>query len=106
MAARNGVSAAQRLQMGFFGGTVVKNPGLFGCCAGIKLAGPLHHMLTLARLAGLKAPAPAAKAAEKLISTTLAAFKLAQRDHDAIFGPEHWKTLRRKLADAIETLRK
>ena len=65
-----------------------------------------RHMLTLARLARLKAPAPAARAAAKLIATTLATFKLSQRDHDAIFGPDHWKTLRRNLADAIETLRK
>ena len=63
-------------------------------------------MLTLARLAKRKAPAPAAKAAEDLISKTLSAFKLGQRDHDALFGPDHWRILRRQLAEAIEAMKK
>jgi hypothetical protein len=36
----------------------------------------------------------------------MAAFKLGQREHDPLFGPDDWKTFRRKAADAIEALRK
>jgi hypothetical protein len=32
--------------------------------------------------------------------------KFGQRDHDALFGSDDWKTFRRKVADAIEALRK
>jgi len=64
-----------------------------------------RRMLTLARLAGQNARAPAAKAAKTLIAETLATFKLSQRNHDALFGPGHWGALRRKLSDAIEALR-
>jgi hypothetical protein len=62
-------------------------------------------LLTLARLAREKAGTPAAKAAEELLTARLAAFKLGQRDHDALFGPDDWQLYRRKLADAIEALR-
>ena len=64
-----------------------------------------RHLLTLARLAKEKAGTPAAQAAEKLIAGRLAAFKLGQRNHDALFGPDDWRTFRRSLADAIEALR-
>ncbi|MGD0093006.1 MAG: hypothetical protein ABSE73_24100, partial [Planctomycetota bacterium] len=65
-----------------------------------------RHMLTLARLAKEKAGTPAAQAGEELLAARLAAFKLGQREHDPLFGPEDWKAFRRKLADAIEALRK
>ena len=65
-----------------------------------------RRMLTLARLAKDKAPAPAAKAAEALIAKRLAAFKLGQRDHDALFGADDWNAFRREMGDAIEALRK
>jgi hypothetical protein len=61
--------------------------------------------LTLARLAKEKAGAPAAKAAEELLAARLTAFKLGQRDHDALLGPDDWQFFRRKLAEAIEALR-
>jgi hypothetical protein len=64
-----------------------------------------RHLLTLARLAREKKGTPAAQAAEQLIATRLAAFKLGQRDHDALFGPDDWRDFRRQLADAIEALR-
>ena len=63
-------------------------------------------MLTLARLAAEKAGTPEAAAAQELIATRLAAFKLGQRDHDALFGPEDWAAFRRRMADAIHALRK
>jgi len=63
-------------------------------------------MLTLARLAKEKKGKPEAAAAEKLINTRLAAFKLGQRDHDAIFGADDWAKLRAELTDAIDGLRK
>jgi hypothetical protein len=65
-----------------------------------------RYMVTLARLAKEKAGAPAAKAAEELIAARLAAFKLGQREHDALFGAEDWNTFRRGVADAIEALRR
>jgi hypothetical protein len=65
-----------------------------------------RRLLTLARLAKEKAGTPAAKAAEELIAGRMAAFKLGQREHDPLFGPDDWKTFRRKAADAIEALRK
>ena len=65
-----------------------------------------RHLLTLARLAKEKSGTPAAGAGEELIAGRMAAFKLGQREHDPLFGPEDWKTFRRKVADAIEALRK
>lgn len=64
-----------------------------------------RHLLTLARLAQEKKGTPAATAAERLIAARLAAFKLGQRDHDTLFGPDDWLTFRRQLAEAIEALR-
>ena len=64
-----------------------------------------RFLLTLARLAKEKAGAPAAKAAEELLAARLTAFKLGQRDHDALLGPDDWQFFRRKLAEAIEALR-
>jgi hypothetical protein len=65
-----------------------------------------RYMLTLANLARRKAGTPAAKAAEDLIAARLGAFKLGQRDHDALFAPGDWQDFRRKMADAIEALRR
>jgi hypothetical protein len=36
----------------------------------------------------------------------MAAFKLGQRDHDALFGPDDWGRFRRRINDAIEALRR
>ncbi len=68
--------------------------------------GDYRRLLTLARLAKEKAGTPAAKAAEGLIAARMAAFKLGQRDHDALFGPDDWTTFRRQASDAIEALRR
>ncbi|MDP6635195.1 MAG: hypothetical protein QGG42_09875 [Phycisphaerae bacterium] len=65
-----------------------------------------RRMLTLARLVAEKPNLTAAKSAKNLIAQTLGSFKLGQRNHDALFGPDHWTTLRRRLDDAIEAIRK
>jgi len=65
-----------------------------------------RRMLTLARLSQEEPDTPAAKSAGVLIEKTLASFKLGQRNHDALFGPDHWRALRGQLDDAIETLAK
>ncbi|NQT88477.1 hypothetical protein HQ560_17045, partial [bacterium] len=64
-----------------------------------------RRLVTLARLAREKAGTPAARAAEALIADRMASFKLGQRDHDALFGPDDWRASRRKVDDAIEALR-
>jgi len=61
-----------------------------------------RYLLTLARLAKQKRDA----AAESLIRGRLDAFRLGQRDHDALFPPSDWQAFRRQLAEAIERLRK
>jgi len=68
--------------------------------------GDYRRLLTLSRLAKEKPGTPAARAAEKLIQSRLSSFKLGQRDHDPLFGPDDWTAFRRKLDDAIEALRK
>jgi len=65
-----------------------------------------RRLITLARLAKEKPGTPAATAARNLIDKRMSAFKLNQRDHDAIFGPTAWTDFRRQVDDAIETLRK
>lgn len=64
-----------------------------------------RRLLTAARLAKAQAGTPAAQAAEALIERRMAAFKLGQRDHEALFGPDDWKTFRGQIDDAIEALR-
>ena len=64
-----------------------------------------RYMLTLARLAKTKAGTPEAQAAEELIRTRLAAFKLGQREHDELFPKADWKEFRARMAAAIEALR-
>jgi hypothetical protein len=58
-------------------------------------------MLTLARLASEKHDA----AAQELISSRLAAFKLGQREHDELFPVSDWREFRQQMADAIARLR-
>ncbi len=65
-----------------------------------------RRLLTLARLAAERPGEPAARAAGALIDTRLAAFRLGQRDHDALFPPEDWTDFRRRVDDAIEALRR
>jgi len=68
--------------------------------------GDYRRLLTLARLAKEKAGTPAAKAAEDLLAARLGSFKLGQRDHDPLFGPDDWAAARRKASEAIDALRK
>lgn len=65
-----------------------------------------RRLLTLERLAARKPDAPASQAAAQLIRERMAAFKLGQRNHDALFGAGDWTAFRRKVDDAIESLRK
>lgn len=65
-----------------------------------------RRLLTLARLAREKAGTPAAAVAETLLAGRLAAFRLGQRDHDAILGAEDWARFRTQTGDAIEALRR
>jgi hypothetical protein len=64
-----------------------------------------RHLLTLSRLTKERAGTPAAKVAEELLAVRLAAFKLGQRKHDELFGPDDWRTFRHQLAAAIDALR-
>lgn len=64
-----------------------------------------RRLVTLARLAKDNAGTPAAQAAEKLIGDRMGSFRLGQRDHDALFGPDDWAQSRRKVDGAIEALR-
>lgn len=61
-----------------------------------------RHMLTLARLAKEKGD----KEAEDIVTERLAAFKLGQRNHDAVFPSSDWREFRCKMAEAIERLRR
>ncbi len=60
-----------------------------------------RYMITLARLAKEKNDAPA----QALIADRLAAFKLGQHEHDALFPMSDWRDFRQKMADAIARLR-
>jgi hypothetical protein len=60
-----------------------------------------RYLLTLARLADQKQDV----AAKALIRGRLDAFRLGQRDHDALFPASDWRDFRRQLAEAIERLR-
>jgi hypothetical protein len=64
-----------------------------------------RRLITLSRLAAQRPRSPAARAARQFITNRMAAFKLGQRDHDALFPVEDWSTFRRKLDDLIEALR-
>jgi hypothetical protein len=65
-----------------------------------------RRLVTLARLSSERPDAPAARAGTQLIAKRMAAFKLGDRNHDALFGPEDWSTFRRATDDLIESLRK
>ena len=65
-----------------------------------------RRLITLARLSSERPDTPAARAGRQLIAKRMAAFKLGDRDHDALFGPEDWSTFRRATDDLIESLRK
>ncbi len=65
-----------------------------------------RRLITLARLAQGQPGSPAARAGRELIKTRMNAFKLGQRDHDALFPPKDWSDFRRQTDDLIEALRK
>ena len=65
-----------------------------------------RRLLTLSRLATENPGNPAAKAAREWIATRLAAFRLGQRDHDALFPSKDWSEFRRQVDDQIEALRR
>jgi hypothetical protein len=63
-----------------------------------------RSLVTLARLVQAKSGTAAAKAAQGLIATRMAAFHLDDRDHDRLFGMDDWAAFRRQLVNAIEEL--
>ena len=63
-----------------------------------------RYMQTLARLIRAKPNNPSAGAAQKLIDGKLASFKLGEREHDAKWPVEEYRTFRLKMAEAIEKL--
>jgi hypothetical protein len=65
-----------------------------------------RRLVTLSRLAAEKSGTPEAAAARALIDTRMAAFRLGQRDHDALFPPSDWSDFRRKVDGLVEALRK
>ncbi|MGA2254187.1 MAG: hypothetical protein ABSG53_05950, partial [Thermoguttaceae bacterium] len=67
--------------------------------------GDYRRLITLARLANEKAGTPDAAAAQALLDKRMAAFKLNQREHDALLRPTDWTDFRHKVDDAIEALR-
>jgi hypothetical protein len=64
-----------------------------------------RRLITLARLTERNPGVPAAREGREWIATRMAAFKLGQRDHDALFPPDDWSTFRRRVDDLIEALR-
>ena len=65
-----------------------------------------RRLITLSHLAERGGRSPAAEAAKDLIAKRMAAFKLGQRDHDALFPPEDWGQFRQQTDHLIEALRK
>jgi hypothetical protein len=65
-----------------------------------------RRLITLATLAEQRPGAAAAQAGKQLIATRMAAFKLGQRDHDALFPVEDWAQFRRQMDDLIEAMQK
>ncbi len=63
-----------------------------------------RYMLTLARLVREKPNHPAAAAGRRLVDDKLAAFHLGQRDHNALWPSDEYRTYRLALAEAIEKL--
>ncbi len=63
-----------------------------------------RELLTLARLVKSKAGTPASRTAQGLIEGRMAAFKLRDKDHDALFGIDDWTKFRKQVSDAIEAL--
>ena len=63
-----------------------------------------RYMLTLSRLLREKPNHPAAAEAKKLIEDKLAAFRLGERNHDAKWPTEEYRTYRLALAEAIEKM--
>ncbi|MGC8639565.1 MAG: hypothetical protein ACP5XB_06765, partial [Isosphaeraceae bacterium] len=64
-----------------------------------------RRLITLDRLIREQADSPRARAARSLIAGRLKSFHLGQRDHDALFPASDWVGFRRKVDEAIESLR-
>jgi hypothetical protein len=65
-----------------------------------------RRLITLERLTSERPDRQAAIAGRELIKKRLDAFRLGDRDHDALFPPSDWSTFRRAVDDLIEALRK
>ena len=60
-----------------------------------------RYMLTLARLAEEKGSSDL----KRIIHQRLASFELGQRQHDDLFQISDWRSFRKRMAEAIESLR-
>jgi hypothetical protein len=65
-----------------------------------------RRLITLSRLTARNGREPVAALGHALIVKRMAAFRLGQRDHDALFPVEDWSTFRHQIDDVIEALRK
>jgi hypothetical protein len=65
-----------------------------------------RRLITLDALAMKHSDTPGARAARRLIADRMGAFRLGQRDHDALFPPEDWSAFRHQVDDLIELLRR
>jgi hypothetical protein len=65
-----------------------------------------RRLITLDKLVARQSRVPAARAARELIAKRMAAFKLGQRDHNALFSRSDWGDFRRQVDDLIEALQK
>lgn len=65
-----------------------------------------RRLITLNRLSARDPGSPTSRAARQLITSRMAAFKLGQRDHDALFPTADWSEFRRRVDTLIEALRK
>jgi len=68
--------------------------------------GDYRRLLTLQNLVKAKPTSPAGKAGQKVLDTYMAAFKLGQTDASEKTLPGGWNTMRQRVDDAIEALRK
>ncbi len=65
-----------------------------------------RRLVTLARLARERPGTPAAQAADTFLASRMAAFRLGQRDHDAVHDSGDWDRFRKTVGEAIEALRR
>ena len=65
-----------------------------------------RRLVTLAPLTEQNPGAPGARDGRDLIAVRMAASKLGQRDHDALFPPDDWSKSRHQVDNLIDALQK